>query len=373
MIVPTRNAADWVVSCLEAVRAADPGEVILVDGRSDDGTVMLAENLADQIIRDDGQGPGAARNRGVEAASHPWVLFVDVDVLLPAGAVKTLLDEATARGLDGLQASLRSIGTDYWSEQLAWHHNHGRSRSWFGVSATLLRTEVARSHPFDPALRSGEDADLRIRLAQDGVAVGVSEQVQVVHRFAPGLASARTQWADDGAGLGRLVRKHGRPALRLLAVPFGAAAYWIARTFRAPRRIPYFVGFLAGNWRSALSGLLDSRVPLSVADGRSAVAVGVVALLTGAAGLGLIAFALIVVLANLIPGVPELLLGAAVLPVLAGLAVLGLVGLELIATLPEGHRLALRARRYRSRILAFVLVMVILTALRLLANLRLLN
>jgi glycosyltransferase involved in cell wall biosynthesis len=373
VIVPTRNAADWVVSCLEAIRGSNPDEVILVDGHSDDGTVVLAEPLVDRVIRDDGRGPGAARNLGIAAAGHPWLMLVDVDVVLPQDAISDLVHEARDRGVQALQATLRSTGTDYWSEQLAWQHNNGRSRSWFGVSATLIRTEVARAVPFDSNFRSGEDIDLRIRLAAAGIAVGVSDTVEAVHRFAPTLRSARSQWADDGAGLGRLVRKLGPPALRQLVIPFGAAAYWIGRSVRMPRRLPYFIGFLAGNWRSALAGLFDQRVPYGAPDSRLAVAIGAGALLSGAALAAAIGFVLLVVIADTIPGVPQLLAGSAVLPIMAVGAVVGLVLLEITATMPDTHRWAGLGARYRSRILGFVVLTVLATALRLLADLRLLR
>jgi hypothetical protein len=374
VIVPTRNAADWIVTCLEAIRASQPAEIILVDGRSDDGTVLLAEPLVDRVIRDEGQGPGAARNLGTRAARQPWVAFVDADVVLPAGALDALLKEARNRKLAALQAGLHSTGSDYWSEQLAWQHNNGRSRSWFGVSASIMQTSVALEHPFDDRLRSGEDIDLRIRLATAGMAVGVSDGVIAEHRFAPGRDVARDQWSADGAGLGRLVRKHGRPALRHLAIPFGAAAYWMAQCLvrRMPRRLPYFAGFLAGNWRGAISGLLDQRIAFGP-GARSAVPLALVALWAGVLALGLLAIALLVLVALILPGIPRFLLDAVWLPVLAVIATASLVWLEIASTLPEGHRWRARAERYRVRIFILVGLTLLATVLRLGANLRLLD
>ena len=373
VIVPTRNAADWIVSCLEAIRTSRPAQVILVDGRSDDGTLLLAEPLVDFVIRDDGRGPGAARNLGVQVARHPWVAFVDADVLVPDGGIRDLLLEARERKVAGLQAILESEGSDYWSRELAWHHNHGRSRGWFGVSATVLKRSVALAHPFDVGLASGEDVDLRVRLAAAGVSVGISDRVTVRHRFAPGLANARAQWTADGAGLGRLVRKVGRQGLRQLAIPFVAGAYWIARSLGAPRHLPYFVGFVAGNWRGAVRGLLDPRIPLGTPDARTAVVIGEAALWTGAGLIALIGLGLILLVAALVPPVPRFLLDAPWLPVVAGIAAALLVWLELTSTLPVESPWRVRAVRYRSRILAFVVIAVIATGLRLLANLRLLG
>lgn len=373
VIVPTRNAAAWIVDCLTSIRACEPAEIILVDGHSDDGTVLLAEGLVDRVLRDDGEGPGAARNLGVAVARSAWIAFVDADIVLPRNALGDLLQEARRRNLVGLQAALHSSGTDYWSEQLAWHHNNGRSRSWFGVSATLLRREIALAHPFDPSLTSGEDVDLRLRLASSRVPVGVSSTVTAAHRFASGAEASRAQWAADGAGLGRLVRKHGSAAVRHLAVPFAAGIYWILRSVRTPRRLPYFAGFVAGNWRSAIAGLQDTQVAYGSPDARASTVAAIGLLWLGAAVLALLGFALIVIVALLIPAIPRFILEAVWLPVVAGVAVACLVWLEFTATLPEDHRWRLATRRYRTRILLLVAVIMVVTALRLGANLRLLD
>lgn len=373
VIIPTRNAADWILSCLEAIRACRPAEIILVDGHSDDGTVLLADPLVDFVVRDDRQGPGAARNIGARVASQDWLAFIDADVLLPDDALGALLKEAKQRKLDGLQAGLHSSGTEYWSQQLAFHHNAGRSRSWFGVSASLLKRGVALTYPFDDHMRSGEDVDLRLRLAAAGVPVGVSETVIAEHRFAAGLDVARGQWRDDGAGLGRLVRKHGRPALRSLAVPFGASFYWIAQMLirRMPRRIPYFLGFLFGNWRSALTGLFDQRVPFGP-GGVGAVGLALAGLWAGFLAVAILATIVIVVIALILPGIPRFLLDAVWLPFVAAFATASLIWLEIATTMPEGHRWRDRAERYRTRIFILVGLTLVATALRLGANLRLL-
>ena len=64
------------------------------------------------------------------------------------------------------------------------------------------------------------------------------------HRFAHGFAFAGNQWLADGAGLGRMVRKHGRAALvNAMIIPFAAAALGLVRGARhALRPWPYSPG-----------------------------------------------------------------------------------------------------------------------------------
>lgn len=263
VVVPARNAEAWIESCLRAIRDNGPAEIILVDGGSSDRTVELARPWVDRVIDDGGAGVAAARMLGVASASQPWIALVDADVVLPANALRDLDQERCDRQLVALQAGLRSVGAgDYWSQSLADHHNHGQSKGWFGVCASLIARDILLAHPLDGELRSGEDIDLRIRLTRAGFPTGVSETMIVEHRFGSGFAFARDQWAADGAGLGRMVRKHGRPALISAMVPFGAAALGIARGIRdVGRPWPYFTGFAVGNYFGLWRGLLDRRVP----------------------------------------------------------------------------------------------------------------
>jgi glycosyltransferase involved in cell wall biosynthesis len=310
-VVPARNAEAWIESCLRAIRANRPAEVILVDGGSTDRTVELARPWVDKVIDDGGTGVAAARMLGVASASQPWVALVDADVVLPPNALRDLDQERRDRHLVALQAGLHSVGEGgYWSQSLADHHNQGQSKQWFGVCASLMARDVLLANPLDARLRSGEDIDLRIRLRRAGYPVGVSESMIGRHRFANGFTFAGKQWLDDGAGLGRMVRKHGRAALFNAMIPFGAAALGILRGAReALRPWPYFAGFAIGNYIGLWRGLVDSRVPASALGRR---------LLVGGLGLWLLTL-------------PALLATA--------IAAMGLLMLELGRAAYEGHLL----------------------------------
>ena len=270
-VVPARNAEHWIESCLAAIRANGPAEIILVDGGSTDRTVELARPWVDKVIDDGGTGVAAARMMGVASASQPWVALVDADVVLPPNALRDLDRERRARQLVALQAGLHSVGAgDYWSRALADHHNGGKSRGWFGVCASLVSRDVLLANPLDGDLASGEDIDLRIRLTTAGFPIGVSETMVGQHRFDTGFAFAGKQWLADGAGLGRMVRKHGRAALvNAMVIPFAAAAVGLVRGIsHALRTWPYFAGFAVGNYIGLWRGLLDRNVPAPSATRR---------------------------------------------------------------------------------------------------------
>src|SRR5688572_14275047 len=86
VIIPTFNRAGRVILAIDSVLNQDyPPEamqVVVVDDGSSDGTVeRLRSRYGNRIcvFEQPNQGPSAARNRGVEAARHRLVAFLDSD------------------------------------------------------------------------------------------------------------------------------------------------------------------------------------------------------------------------------------------------------------------------------------------------------
>ena len=262
VVVPARNAAEWIEPCLSAVRRNHPAEIIVVDGRSTDDTIAIATRLADLVLSDEGGGVAFARQMGGEAAGQPYVAFVDVDVELEDDSLAELLSELQTRRLEAIQAQLRSVGAkDYWSRALTAHHRGGRSKRWFGLNASLFIRDAFLHYGMDSAFASGEDIEMRYRLEKAGARIGLSEKVILRHHFGAGFRFALDQWLQDGAGLGRVVRKFGWPATPTLLIPAGGAVLGIGRSLlRHPQFIPYFGLYGICNYAGIIRGLFDKRV-----------------------------------------------------------------------------------------------------------------
>jgi O-antigen/teichoic acid export membrane protein/glycosyltransferase involved in cell wall biosynthesis len=268
VVVPARNAAAWLGECLQSIREQHPHEMIVVDGCSTDDSVAIARECGATVVSDEGRGLPAARMLGARSATGDVVALIDADVVLPPESLRGLLAEFESGGYDGLQFGLASEadGPGYWGAALAWHHNHSRVRRWFGVSATLMRRDVLLAVGFDDDFRSGDDVELRIRLEQAGYRLGVSDSVVVRHRFKDTFDYARDQWLQDGAGSARTVRKHPGRAGWMAALPLLATVRGVGMSlFRAPRFLPYWVGFLLYNYRAMFGELLrPAHKPMSV-------------------------------------------------------------------------------------------------------------
>ena len=86
VIVPVYNVKSYLPRCLESIVAQDysPLEVILVDDGSTDGSSELcdewvARDTRIRVIHKANEGPGQARNAGLDAAQGQYVSFIDSD------------------------------------------------------------------------------------------------------------------------------------------------------------------------------------------------------------------------------------------------------------------------------------------------------
>jgi glycosyltransferase involved in cell wall biosynthesis len=251
VVVPVRNAEHMLEGCLASIVRSRPREIIVVDGLSTDSTLELARQYPVSIISDEGRGVPVARMLGAQAAQSSRVALIDVDVVLPDGALATLLDEFESGGYAALQAGLLSVSGDgYWGQALAAHHRSGRSKDWFGLVATIFDRDVLLEQKLDEQFLSGEDIEMRYRLQRGGARIGVSSRTIVTHRFDDTWEFARGQWLADGHGTGRMIAKHRLRAGWLLLLPAAAGARGMVLSLarREARWIPYYVSFIAFNY-----------------------------------------------------------------------------------------------------------------------------
>ena len=127
VVVPAYNEAANIAACLTSLlRSEDPcgdWQVLLVDDRSSDATVAIAEaaagacgateprfSLLDAGPRPVGErwvGKNWACSRAMEQVVSEWVLFVDADVRLQPATLRRALAQATTDGADLLSLAPR--------------------------------------------------------------------------------------------------------------------------------------------------------------------------------------------------------------------------------------------------------------------------
>ena len=93
VIIPNYNRAAIVSETVENMlcQSLPPHEVIVVDDGSTDGSVDVMRSFGDRVhlIRQQNQGPGAARNAGLKVASGQFIQLMDSDDLTSLNKLET--------------------------------------------------------------------------------------------------------------------------------------------------------------------------------------------------------------------------------------------------------------------------------------------
>ena len=147
-----------------------PLELIVVDNFSTDATEAIARRHADTFLA---AGPerSAQRNVGVEAAQGPWVLWIDADMVLAVDVVSDAVRAAGEAGAEAVSIPERTIGRGFWTACRTLERSCYLDDPRLFNPRLLRRELLLRIGGFDEGMSGPEDADLRLRLAGDAVAV----------------------------------------------------------------------------------------------------------------------------------------------------------------------------------------------------------
>lgn len=192
VVIPCYNAASYIAGTLRSVLMQEGVEleVIVVDDGSTDGSPELVCREFPQVIvlRQPNRGVAAARNLGIERASHAWVAFVDADDIWLPGKLCAQWALLQAHP----EARMAYAGWEVWpstepeppmSLLAELQATSGDAQRWDGPSgwiyadllltccvwtSTVLaqRALLLELGGFDPALRMGEDYKLWLQASR---------------------------------------------------------------------------------------------------------------------------------------------------------------------------------------------------------------
>src|ERR1041384_2866075 len=84
VVMPCLNESDTLAACIRTAQSAlfengVPGEVIVADNGSSDGSVQIAESLGARVVHVKARGYGSALMGGIAAARGRYIIMGDAD------------------------------------------------------------------------------------------------------------------------------------------------------------------------------------------------------------------------------------------------------------------------------------------------------
>lgn len=116
VVVPVYNVEEYLEKCVESILAQteEDFELLLVDDGSTDGSGSLCDRISQrdsriQVIHQENQGLGGARNTGIKAASGDWILLVDSDDWIQPDTLEKTLEAGLREEADLVMFGFRSV------------------------------------------------------------------------------------------------------------------------------------------------------------------------------------------------------------------------------------------------------------------------
>ncbi|MCH7701188.1 MAG: glycosyltransferase family 2 protein [Planctomycetes bacterium] len=197
IIIPTFNTAHVIGECLSAilqqVEERRDIQVIAVDDASTDDTVERIKSHGVTVIeRATNGGSARSRNLGARHASGTWLIFLDADVLLPAGSLarlERLVDESaeipgrTFQGVFSADNQVAGLASAFYNyEQHYVQLSMPRTTNYVNTSLFCIRRdEFLAIGGFDEGLRLCEDTEFGLRWWNAGNTVRLVPELAVRH------------------------------------------------------------------------------------------------------------------------------------------------------------------------------------------------
>jgi len=271
VIVPVFNDLEGLATLLPQLRGM---HVIVVDDcspRAHELRPLVEASGATYLRLSSNQGPAAARNRGAEPATTPFVWFIDSDV--SAAHVRSDWDQLSGAFRDPLVAAVAPRGRGGEGTGLLgqYESRHGaldlgpaagivvpRGRVAYVPTASLLVRVEAFGEGFDTALRTGEDVDFIWRLVSKGWLVEYRPDVVHFHRSRQDARKWFRQRHGYGRSAAELAERHP-DALSPLRVDAWTLASWLSVLLRRPQWTASTVAIATQGLKDKLPETLEDR------------------------------------------------------------------------------------------------------------------
>jgi glycosyltransferase involved in cell wall biosynthesis len=208
IIIPALNEETHIGRTLAALSDVDrvagvPGEAIVVDNGSTDGTVEIAERAGARVISVPAVSIATLRNRGVKATEAAILCFLDADCEVTSewkAALGELIRAGETNLLTGAHCSLPPNVT--WFQSILSSFPEASSLKHIATGNLIVTRDVfERINGFNPDLTTGEDYDFCRRARAADARMEMRPRFEVFHHGYPDTVSTyfhRQRWHGRG-------------------------------------------------------------------------------------------------------------------------------------------------------------------------------
>lgn len=225
IVIPTNNRVRMLQRLLRSIENLNrlPNEVIIINDGSSDFTYNFLEKW-EKINHDfipivinvpEPQGPGAARNIGIQLASSNAIAFTDDDCILHPSWINSILQSKHwANGeIAGIGGKVFNYRKGVVSEYYSYHRilEPPKYRQYLvTANACYLKKCLIEVDGFDETHRypGGEDNGLSFKLANLGYRFGFEENMIVLHDYRTSILSFLKTFYRYGKGCAEIAFKY---------------------------------------------------------------------------------------------------------------------------------------------------------------------
>lgn len=234
VVVPMRNEAAHIDSCLQALIAQDyPAElieVLVVDGQSNDRSREIVQELSDELtgehprirlLDNPSRKTPAGFNVGIRAAAGDVIAIVSAHCELERDYLRQCVHYLRATGAENVGGLMRPVSVSYWGEVIgaatsspfgignsAFHYSEKEQFVDTVYMGAYRREVFDRIGVFNESLVRNQDYELNYRLRASGGRIFCTPAIQSRYHGRSSLRALWRQYFDYGFWKARVVRLH---------------------------------------------------------------------------------------------------------------------------------------------------------------------
>ena len=181
IVIPTKDSGSTLHSCLESLttQTYQRFEILIVDKRSTDNTISIADEFKARIFSMDVERT-TAKNFALRKANGTFILFLDSDMVLEPTVIEQCVEAMRSSDVGGIVIPEKSRGLGFWVKVRDFERSF-----YYGTkveSARFFRTnQVLEVGGFDDQVVMYEESTLPQRIEKIGLKTAVRISSFIIH------------------------------------------------------------------------------------------------------------------------------------------------------------------------------------------------